>query len=108
MVKMRTGLTVNGHHCPTILQGLRMQRAHVNHRFESKNVALFDLRPLAWLSIIWNLRILMHPPADAMAHVIADNRISVRFRVRLNGKPYVAEMIARAALLNRQLQAFFS
>jgi hypothetical protein len=50
----------------------------------------------------------MHPAANSVANIIADYRITVPLSMMLNRCAYVPEMLARAALLDCQLETFLS
>src|SRR6185369_3203584 len=103
---MRAGLAVHRHHRPSICQDLRKMRALVDHRLDCEDVAALDLRPQPRPAIVRDLRIFVHPAPDAVAHVVANNRIAVRFRMLLNCPPDIAEMVPGATFLDRTLETF--
>src|SRR5205814_1816659 len=98
------GLPVHGDDRPTVLQGLRVVRAHVEHRLDGEDVAGFDLNALARRAVVWNLRVFVHAPADAVPDVLAHDRIAVRFGVRLHRPADVAQVPSGPALFDRALQ----
>src|SRR5690606_21045830 len=49
----------------------------------------------------------VHRPADAVAGVIANDAVTVRFSVLLNGPANIADAVAGNALGNAEFQAFF-
>src|SRR5260370_27128958 len=105
---VRAGKPVNGDHRPTISQSLCVVRAHVHHRLDRKNITLFDFRTLAGLSVVGNLRVLMHAPANAMTDIVTHHRVSVLFGVRLHRPTNVAQMFSDSALFNGQVETLFS
>src|SRR5258706_1029752 len=104
---VRTGLTINCNHRPTVLQGLCLLYAQVNHGFDRENITVLNLRAFTRLSIVRNLRIFVHAAPDTVTDIVTHHRIAVRFRMRLDRPADVAEVIPGAALLNRQLKTFF-
>src|SRR5438105_1183377 len=98
---MGAGLAIHGHYRPAVFQCLRVQRTKIDHRLQSEHIALLNLWSLAGLSVVWNLRILVHAAADAMSNVIAHDRIPLIFCVRLYRESDVPQMIAGVALLDR-------
>ena len=82
-------------------------RAHVDHRLDRENVAFFDLRALARRAVVGNLRVFVHTAPDAMPDVVAHDRIAMRFRMLLHRPADVAQVFARATLLDRALQTLF-
>src|SRR6185312_955238 len=82
-------------------------RPKVDHRLNRKNVAISDARPLPWLSVIGNLGIFMHLPANSVTDVLAHNRITVAFSMLLNCPTNVTQVKTREAFLDSALQTFF-
>src|SRR3712207_4731784 len=91
---------VEGDDRPAVLEGLRAVRADVDHRLDGEDVAGFDFDARARLSVVRDLRVLVHFPADAVADVVADDRVAVRLCVRLHGPADVAQVPARPTLLD--------
>src|SRR5689334_22929074 len=83
-------------------------RTDINHWLYRENIPCPNLRTLARLPIIRNLRVFVHLPANAMSDVFADDRIAVRFGMALDRIADVSEVIACATLVDCQLQTFFS
>src|SRR5947207_2533466 len=107
MLHVSTWSPIRRNYCPAIFQSFRMVRPKIDHWFDRKDVALLNLWPFARLSVIWNLRILMHLTANSVSHVVAHDGIAMGFGVRLNGRPYITDVVAIPALFYSQPQAFF-
>src|SRR5437016_3558431 len=85
-----------------------MMSAKINHRLNRKNVPCFYFRSLSWFAVIRYLRVLVHATANSMAHIIADHRITMSFRVLLHDSPNVSQMLSRTAFLNRAIETLLS
>ena len=108
MFGMGTRLTIKRHHRPTIRQHFGVMTAHVNHRLDGKNIARFDLRPLARLSIIRDLGVLMHLAADPVTNIVSHDRITVAFRQFLNCPTDVSQMLSGTTLFDCSLKTLLS
>src|SRR6266496_789600 len=98
MFSVGTGQAVHGCYCPPVLQNPGVMRADINHRLDCENISRFYLRPLPGSAIVWNLRVLVHPPAYSMAYVITHHRIPVPLSIGLHGGAYIADVISGATI----------
>src|SRR5258706_13700602 len=104
---VRAGLAINCNHRPTVLQGLCLLHAQVNHGFDRENITVLNLRAFTRLSIVRNLRIFVHAAPDTVTDIVTHHRIAVGFRMRLDRPADVAQMVSSAALFDRQLETLF-
>src|ERR1051325_6325332 len=104
---MRAGLAVQRHDRPPIRQNLRQMRALVYHRLNRENITILDLWPQPRTAIIRVLRVFVHSSPNPMADIIANDGITVGFRVLLNGPTDIAQMVSGETLLDCTLQTFF-
>src|SRR6185503_15770894 len=68
------GAAVDRDHGPPVFQSFRVVRTEIYHRLDRKNIAFFDFWALARLSVVRNLRILMHLTPDAVADANSELR----------------------------------
>src|ERR1051326_5241707 len=101
---VRAGLPVECDDRPAVLEGLRLVRAHVEHRLDGEDVARTDFDARARLSVVRDLRVFVHFSADAVADVVAHDAVAVCLGERLHGPADVAEVLARPALKYRALK----
>src|SRR5689334_11802234 len=78
----------------------------INHRLDRKDISSPNFGALARYSVIWNLRIFVHPTPNPMTNVVANHRITMRLSMLLDSIANVTKMIADAALIDCQFQAF--
>src|SRR5579885_2099581 len=95
VLDVRRGLSV---------ERLRLVRAHVEHRLDGEDVARTNFDARARLSVVRDLRVFVHFPADAVADVVAHDAVAVCFGERLHGPADVSEVLARPALTDGPLK----
>ena len=78
---------------------------HRYHRLDGDDHTSLKANASPLLSIIWNVGILVHHAANAMAHVIAKHAVTVRLGEGLNGIPDVPDMVTGNSLLDGSLKA---
>src|SRR5947209_251738 len=105
VLDVRRGPAVEGDDRPTVREGLRPVRAHVDHRLDGEDVARTDFDAGARLSVVRDLRVFVHFSPDAVADVVAHHAVAVSLCVRLHGPADVAQVLARPALPYGPLQA---
>src|SRR5205085_7923138 len=90
-----------------VFERLRLMRADVDHRLDGEDVTRLDLRAATECAVVWNLRVFVHAPADAMPDVLAHDRIAVCFRVRLHRPADVAQVPTGPTLPDRAFKTLF-
>src|SRR5262250_1208891 len=108
VLNVGTRLPIHCYDSPAVGQNLRKMCPLVDHWFHRENIASLYLGTKTRFAVVGNLRVFMHSPADPMTNVISNNRVTAVFSVLLHRPADVAEMIAGATLLNRQLKTLFS
>src|ERR1051325_10396860 len=82
---VRAGLAIHGDYRPAVLEHFRLMRPQIDHWLDGKHITCFYLWSLPRLSIIRNLRILVHATTDSMTYIVAHHSIAVAFGVLLHG-----------------------
>jgi hypothetical protein len=95
---------VGGYHRPAIVKDLSFTVPDIQHWLDRETVARSDLLFCARSAIVRYLGRLMHPAADTVTSVIANNAISVLFRMLLNDCTDIANPLIRPALLDPKSQ----
>src|ERR1700750_1631062 len=104
VLDVRAGLSVERDDRPSVLERLRLVRAHVYHRLDGEDVARTDADARARLSVVRDLRVFVHFSPDAVTDVVAHYAVAVRFGVLLHGPADVSEILPRPALAYRARQ----
>ena len=100
---VRGGQVVVGRNDPTIGACAHMIGTHRNHRLDSDNHTSLKANASPLLSIIWNVGVLVHHAANAMAHIITKHAVTVRLGEELNGITDVPDMVTGNSLLDGSL-----
>src|SRR4030095_15700006 len=82
--------------------------SQVDHRFDCENIASLNFRSLTRLSIVRNLRILVHAPANSVTDIIANDGVSMSLAIPLYAPSNIAEPFSRPTLLDGSLETLFS
>ena len=104
--EMSGGLTVGGDVGPTIAQGLGLETAEVDHRFDRERHAGLDFFTGAAPTKVGDLWGFMHRGSDAVADHIANDAEAVAFAVGLNRMRDVADTIADLRLTDAEVEGF--
>src|SRR5215813_1461652 len=107
MLRVSTWTTIQSHNRPAVGQNLCFSSAQIDHGLDCKNIPGTNLGPLAWLSVIGNLWILVHFATDSVPNILTYDRVTMILGMLLHRPANVTQMQARAAMFNRALQAFF-
>src|SRR5664279_969540 len=86
---------VPGHDRPVVGQHHRLVAAHGEHRLDRETEARLKLAPDLAAAVVRDLGILVHRPANAMADELADHAVALRPGDVLDGRPDVADVVAR-------------
>ena len=100
---VRGGQVIVGRNDPTIGARAHMIGTHRYHRLDSDDHTSLKANASPLLSIIWNVRVLVHHAANAMPHVIAKHAVTVRLGEGLNSIPDVPDMVTGNSLLDGSL-----
>ena len=95
-------------HKPAITAHARFTSPHVNHGLNCQYHANLKLYAAMRATIIRHIGVFVHMTTNAVAHIIANNAISLRFGDALNGMSNVAEMIASTRSREARPHAFLS
>ena len=95
-------------HKPAITAHARFTSPHVNHRLNCQHHANLELYAAMRATIIRHIGVFVHMTTNAMAHIIANNAISLRLGDALNGMANVTEMIASTRSREARPHAFLS
>ena len=79
-------------------------RAGGDHRLDREHHALLQLRAAAGRAEVRDLRVLVHPPADAVPDELADDAEALALDVRLAGVAEVEQAVADLALRDHPAQ----
>src|SRR6476659_117634 len=103
------GLDVLNDAVPSAALDARLQfRADLaEHRLERQNHSLPQLETTAAAAVVVDLRFFVHPAADPVSDKVADDVEAARFGMLLNRRADVADVAARAHLLDREIEALF-
>src|SRR6266404_8523208 len=84
-----------------------MVRAKVYHRFNRKNVPVFDFGPFSGCTVIRYLGILMHFATDTVTHIFPDDGVAMRFGVFLDSPTNVPKVFPVVTLPDRTFKTLF-
>src|SRR5580704_14898733 len=84
VLEVRRIAAVRRHRGPLVVQNPHARAARVHHRLDGQHHALLQLRTLPRVTVIRQLRVLVHLRADSVAHELAHHRISVLFHPLLH------------------------
>ena len=95
-------------HKPAITAHARFTSPHVNHGLNCQHHANLKLYAAMRAPIIRHIGVFVHMATNAVAHIIADNALSLRLGDALNGMSNVAEMVASTRSREARPHAFLS
>src|SRR4030095_13818129 len=107
MFRVGRRFSVGGDHCPAVIKDLGFPGPDIQHRLDREAIARAGLLFRSRAAIVRYLRRLVHPAADPMARIIANDAIAVLFGVFLNYGPDIADPLIRPTLLDSECQALF-
>src|SRR5262245_25579759 len=100
--------SVRGDDGPTVGQSSRVFTTGGEHRLYRQRQARPEHQTAIRRADIWDVRILMHLPADAVAAVVTDNASAAVARHCLHRVANASQAIASRGRRYRALQRFFS
>src|ERR1700680_2790594 len=100
MFEVRTVTAVERHGCPFVAQNLSLGTSRIHHWFNRQNHAFGQLRALALLAKVRDLRRFVQLRADTMAYEFPYYAESVLFDVLLNRRSNVPDCVANLYLLD--------
>ena len=86
-------------HRPSVGEDLHLIGAQVDHGLHGDGHAGVEALPRPGGVVVGDLRVLVHLPPDAVAHIVADHAVAVPFGVLLHGLGDVGDPIAHPAEL---------
>ena len=95
-------------HEPAITAHARFTGPHVNHGLNCQHHANLKFYAAMRAPIIRYIGVFVHMATNAVAHIIANNSVSLRLGDALNGMSNVAEMIASTRSREARPHAFLS
>ena len=102
---VRGGQVVVGRDDPTIGARAHMMGACREHGLDGNDHTGLETNAPPLLSVIRNVRILVHHMANTVPHIIAKHAIAVRLGERLDGITNVPNMVTGNSLLDCSLKA---
>src|SRR4051812_13798060 len=94
VLEMGGEATIFGYSRPPIVFDQHFRPPGVHHRLDGDHQARGEAAPLGGVAVVRNVRLFVHRPADAVPHELADHRVTVRLRMRLDRPADVAQAIA--------------
>src|SRR5580658_1980936 len=104
MFKVRAVAAVYGYGRPLVTQNFHLGTPRVHHRLNRQHHTLSQLRALALLAKVRDLRRFMQLGSDAMPNEVSHHAESVRFHVLLDRRPNVPYRVADLHLLDAFVQ----
>src|SRR5258708_38054398 len=100
MLKMGREATISGYSRPAVIFYQDVRRPRVDHRLDGHHQPGRHPAPVPRLPVIGKGGLLVHGPADPVAHELAHDRVALGLDVGLHGPPNVTQAVARDALGN--------
>src|SRR5437764_6245917 len=93
-LEVRGERAVLGVHRPAVIPHTHQRAAGVDHRLDRQHHALLELRPAARLTVVGDLRLLVHVAPDPVPNQAADDRKPVELYATLDRRRDVAEVVS--------------